>query len=104
MEILVKNQARDKELARILEIWKRDRPNDYSAYMDLIREQYETLWRPDGMSKCRTLAYTGQIPFDVFLVLERRFPELLKEPSGLIKVQRLLMGEYAPETPRGKNG
>jgi hypothetical protein len=104
VDILVKNQVRDQAVQRVLEIWRRDRPEEYKAYMDLIQEQYETLWRPDGVSRCGTVAYTGQIPLEVFMVLEKLFPELLKDPNGLIAVQRMLMGRYAPKAPRGTNG
>ncbi|MFA4972383.1 MAG: hypothetical protein WC683_07200 [bacterium] len=95
--IWIKDQATDREVERIIKIWIRDRPQHAAAFYEMVKREYETLFRSNGMSKDGQFAYRGQIPTDVFIILERMFPGFLKTPRGLIKVHNILMEEFLPK-------
>lgn len=97
MDVIVKNQAEEREIEEICTAWIRRFPERYKQYRAQVKQQIETLWVSSGMSKEGRFAYEGSIPRELFWEIYRRFPERFRSPNGLIFIQKLMMGDDRPK-------
>jgi len=77
--------------------WSREFPARAAAFLDHIKRQKERLWAPTGMSREKTMAYTGSIPTDLYLVITAKYPDFFNTPLNLELAHRIFMGDYRPK-------
>ena len=78
--------------------WSREFPARAAAYLDHIKRQKETLWRPDGVSRQGLSAYTGSIPTDLYLVITAHYPDFFNTPLNMELAHKIFMGDYRPKS------
>lgn len=94
--ILISGQAIEFEIEQLIDTWKRDRPGEYAAFQVMVKEEHEALRNESGMSRDRLLAYIGQIPTNVYLVVAKRYPEWIQNRHNIRKLHEWCCGERLP--------
>lgn len=93
----MRGQAAEEMVYDVLQAWAKDKPLHAKEFRELIQQEYEALVTSTGMSRDGHFAYRGQIPMDVYIVIEGKVPGFLRDPKNLILVHKMCMGKYMPK-------
>jgi len=95
--VLVKGKALEEIVDFFLKLWQQAKPREFAQYIEILKEQKETLIVPSGMSRDGNMAFRGVIPTDLYIVLAHRCPGIWDDPKNVNLVQKLVMGDYRPK-------
>jgi len=95
--VYLKNKGVRDYLENVAWAWRAKYPKRAARYKQLLAEEKKALVNPTGMSKDGNLKYTGMIPQDVFIVIERKHVNFFKNPNNMRIFQEIFMKTYAPD-------
>jgi hypothetical protein len=81
----------------ILETWKQQKPEEFLAYQQLLRDKISLLANANGMSKGRLMRYRADIPTALLCIIRDFVPDWVDQEGKLAKLEGWLMGPLKPE-------
>lgn len=95
--VIVKDKALDEWLENVALAWRARYPEMAEAYRRLLIENTAAMVNPSGLSGGGTLMYQGEIPQDIFFIIERKMPGFFNDPGKVRKFQQYFMDGFTPE-------
>lgn len=95
--VIIRGQAVDDFIQMVVNAWAVEYPERAASYRELIKKEYENLFKPSGVSKEGNLAYTGHIPAELFYVIEAHHYGFFNSPDNMNRFYKVVMGQYRPQ-------
>jgi len=95
--VFVRGQGVEEWLKMLWNAWSRKFPKRAAAFIEHIKEQKQNLVVASGMSRDKTMAYTGSIPTDLYLVITAKYPTFFNSPLNMELAHQIFCGDYRPK-------
>lgn len=95
--VIVKGKVVEDFVEAWIRLWRKCKPQEYADFMQQVKDYYEGMYRPDGISKEKLMGYRGLIPLGLFILIEANFPRYLRDRHNRARVEKLICGDFIPK-------
>ena len=99
-EIHMKNQAVDAWIDMAIDAWANEYPDRAKIYRRMVADRASQLVSTSGVTRGGTMAYTGMVPAELFIVIQRKFPDFFQTPRHVERFYKIMLGHHKPKPGR----